>query len=805
MEETIPKQAFHLQDLSTKCVTLYPSRAYVIREVNNISLSPGQSEIEIYGLGPMVEENSVQIEGTGQATITDITVDLVPNKDDFFDLYPEDDDFSEDDMSEPENSDSEIVTVKSLSALIKKLDENILAEEDLFKSAQRQLDNLEFYLNSVHNKETAVEPQNIASCLKSYQEERDRLFKLKTKSFKAAEDMQKEKTKIVFKKSKADKEERKRKERLAREKEKAKAKKERQRQEKRKEAARVKEERQKFWPNKVYKVVVRLETSIDTPGSSRRNSIDSITLAKATPESLEKVVPKGGSPMDISLTISYITDSLFWTPRYDLNISSLNKTATIVYRAELSNGTSETFKDAKVTLSTSQTSFTGLDDKPPTMNAWHVTLHKSYAPNVDALVNASASMPISEQVRQTKAKSKRAANMGWQNKSSVAPQRSTPFEQSQQTAGGPVAFSNTAHFASNSGGLFGSSSTVPVASNATGGLFGAPPPAPMGAMQQVPQVPQVQATMQQHMAAVVERGEALDTLSSRASNLALSSSFFGKKESRARQGGGGGNRREEESTSDLGAMLAESEGGPGGLDFEESTWEDDGLTASYDLPGTRTLVPSSVARRHKVATLQATNVQLNHITIPKLRTAAFLRAKIKNPSGSVTLLKGMAGVTLDGSFLGSIPMPRVSPYQLFTIPLGVDPAIHINYPKPTLHRSTQGIFSKEGAHVCSRSIYITNTKPMPVEIIALDQVPVSQEERLRIEILQPRGLTKEGDNVKTGVPLTEGKGPWGKAVATLKKGGEICWVANIEKSQACILKFDYEARLPSSESVLTVD
>jgi len=240
------------------------------------------------------------------------------------------------------------------------------------------------------------------------------------------------------------------------------------------------------------------------------------------------------------------------------------------------------------------------------------------------------------------------------------------------------------------------------------------------------------------------------------------------------------------------------------VDFEESSWEDDGMTASYDLPGTRTLVPSSVGRRHKIATLQATNVLLSHIAIPKLRAAAFLRAKIKNPSSSVTLLKGNAGVTLDGSFLGTINLQRVSPHQLFTIPLGVDPGIHLSYPKPNIHRSTQGLFTKESAHVFSRSIFITNTKPMPVEILVLDQVPVSQEERLRIDILQPRGLSKEGDAVKTGIPANEGKNAWGKAVATLKKSGEVSWVANIERGQACILKFDYEAKLPSNESVITV-
>jgi Domain of unknown function (DUF4139)/N-terminal domain of unknown function (DUF4140) len=778
MEETIPKQSFHLKDLTTKCVTLYPSRAHVVREINDITLSPGQNEIEVYGLGPMVEENSIQIEGTGQATITDITVDLVPNRDDFFDVYPEDDEFSEDEMSEPEDSGDEIPTVKSISDQIKTIQQKIEEEEDAYNSAERQVTSLESYFNSVHEKEQAVEPQTLASSLQVYEKERERLYKIKTKSLNEAHKLQKEKAKLEFQKFKANKEERKRKQKLANERQKAKEKKERQRQEKRKENARVREERQKFWANKVYRVVVRLETAIDTPGPSRRSSLDSITLSKATPDSLDKIVPKRTSSMDISLTISYISNSLFWTPRYDLTISSLNKTATIVYRAELSNGTSETFKDTKVILSTSQTAYSGLDDKPPTMNPWHVTLHKAYVQNVDALLNVNVSKPSIE--KETHMKSKRA-NMGWQHQANFA----SSFG---QQAPAPAMVPQLTYVS-----LFNAESST--LTNSNSGAVLAPPGNQL----------QRQMVQQQGQLFDLDRGQNLNSLIQQSSSLSARASAFGAAPRPLRHAGGVGG-----ALGGFGADVVEEEDdlgsdeGRGGLDFQESTWEDDGLTASYDLPGTRTLVPSSIARRHKVATLQAANVQLSHIAIPKLRTAAFLRAKIRNPSGSVTLLKGNAGVTLDGSFLGTISLQRVSPQQLFTIPLGVDPAIHINYPKPTVHRSTQGLFSKESAHVFSRSIYITNTKPMPIEILVLDQVPVSQEERLRIDILQPRGLSKEGDAVKTGLPMTETKAAWGKAVGTLKKAGEVSWMANIEKSQACILKFDYEARLPSSESVMTV-
>ena len=245
------------------------------------------------------------------------------------------------------------------------------------------------------------------------------------------------------------------------------------------------------------------------------------------------------------------------------------------------------------------------------------------------------------------------------------------------------------------------------------------------------------------------------------------------------------------------------------LDFEESTWEDCGLTATYELPGTRTIIPASLNRRHKIASITATNIQLSYIAIPKLRAAAFLRAKIRNPSTSVTLLKGMAGVTLDGSFLGNVSLPRVSPAQPFTLSLGTDPAIHVSYPKPTVHRSTTGLFNKESAQAYSRSIWITNTRSTPVELLVLDQIPVSQDERLKIDVTQPKGLNKEGDSVRTGQNAREvgssssqQAAAWGKAVAALKKNGEVAWTVNLEKGQACLLKLDYDARLPSQETIV---
>jgi hypothetical protein len=784
-----------------------------VREIRDVLLQPGQNEIEIFGLTADADQNSVQIYGKGASKITDMTLELVPNTEQFSDVYPTDSESSDDEDEDYEDSDDEIESVKAFTKQIKDVELKIEAANEQQKSAERRLKTLDAYSNGITGATSKVKwsAKEVADALEMYDKERQDLFKVNTDAGIELKQLRKQKARLESQKEKAGKDERKRKARESREKEKQREKVRRQKEEKRKEAKRVKAEKLKFWPHQVYKVTLGLETSFDTPSSSRRNSLDSITLS-GVPAADAKGKGTGSvtsSERTVTLSLSYVTNSAFWTPRYDLNITSQQKIATIVYRAEFSNGTSETWKDAKVILSTSQTSYSGLDDKAPFMNSWQVKLGRAWDNNAGGLLS-SAEL---KGPRYQNALSQQASKASYRMKSAPGAQSS-----------------NVAHWSSvegmaqtqQPGGLFAQSQQAPLGSS----LFGS---SNTNNMQRPPAAgPMLTASAPLARAGAAGAGSSGMTFGGFGSSNSSNADKESKKRASVRKGGlFGGGRREEiatEESLDAGAndfvagLPDEDEGGDGegnGLDFEESVWEDNGLTANYELPGIRTLVPSSLARRHKIASLNAANIHLSYVCVPKLRSAAFLRAKIRNPSSTVTLLKGTAGVTLDGSFLGNMQLPRVSPNQLFSLPLGVDPAIQISYPKPNVHRSTQGIFSKESAHTYNRSIWLTNTKPAAVELLILDQVPISQDERLRIAIMQPRGLSKEGDSVKAGQAAKEGgkevastgsvkEGAWGKATATLKKNGEVNWNVNLEKGSACLLKLEYEARMPSGETIIEV-
>lgn len=249
------------------------------------------------------------------------------------------------------------------------------------------------------------------------------------------------------------------------------------------------------------------------------------------------------------------------------------------------------------------------------------------------------------------------------------------------------------------------------------------------------------------------------------------------------------------------------------LGFQESSFEETGFTTTYDLPGLKTIIPSLTASKQRVARVTFASVTFNYTCIPKYKPVAYLKAKLRNGS-KMTLLKGPTGLTLDGSFMGRTDLPRCSPGDAFSLSLGVDPAIKVIYPKPDVKRSQSGLFSKEDSGIYTRTITLMNTrsaaKSKPVQLTVLDQVPVSEDDRLRVEILQPRGLALNGAHVSaaisTGLPGKEGKDEqdWGKAAARLKKGGEVSWDVTLNAGRAVKLGLEYECTFPTSEHVVNV-
>lgn len=804
------RQEFAIRNLKTKSVTLYPAKAQVVRDIHNVSIQPGQNQIIITGLTPTTDENSIKVDGTGSAVITNLTVERVANPEKFDDIYPPEDETDDETSDDHEDAVEESAERKSLRVEIENMQNNdLVLENEKIASATNRLALLDKHGNSIDGEQP---PQDVEQFLKNYKLARAHIFEDHKAATQEAGKLRKRIEVLQKKLAKFDRDVAKSNAKAKKENEKIKKKISEAKQEKRYKKAKTRRDLENFWPKKVFKVTVSLETATTfTPGSSRRNSIDS--LVKVPRE--EEEVSENSKTVEISLSISYITSSASWLPRYDLSLDSVKSQGLLDYCAELRNTTSETWQDARIVLSTSQTTYQGLGEEIPKLQQWHVRLAKKGNNFGNGQSNTGALYSNHEKFYKT-AKSHTMLH-STPNRSELfgatPPQHQSFGSQLQlleQQNQRRLQHSRTAQ-----GALFGASAPAPAMSSAPFALQSVQGPFG-GSFQQQQQAEQnVSSANPPPPQSMAPGGRARRS-------AALGSDIYEFDE-----GEFTGNDADNETLMPVDPALT----------FEESISQESGLTTTYDLPGLKTLTPTFIASKHRIARIEFKSVVFSHVLVPKLKAAAFLKAKLRN-SSKLTLLKGIAGLTLDGSFLGQSTIPRCSSGgDVFTLSLGIDPSINVSYAKPTVRRSQSGIFNKEDSEVFTRTATITNTKNNAVvQLTVLDQIPVSEDERLKIDILSPRGLKIGSEAVKAAVSTVseaastkstanlqsaasssrlsvygddgqkvdggQGGGKWGSATAIAKKGGEIDWTVGINAGRGCKLVLEYETSYPNGESVI---
>lgn len=495
------------------------------------------------------------------------------------------------------------------------------------------------------------------------------------------------------------------------------------------------------------------------------------------------------------LRLSYVVPDAKWVSRYELSINTPSSTARLTYGAEFENKSSETWQDARVTLSTSQTSFSGLSESIPSLQVWHVKLISSQddsneQPSWEKIICSlpEVERPAPNRRAAQRDRERQLALLEQQNKRRLLMARQE--QDSQQAQKVPQArcaglFSAKPQ-AATSGSLFGQgASRTPMARQGpTTSLFSAQPQAATSGSL-FGRAPQTGAGLfgQQLQTAPPEVLQAAPPQRHQDSSGADPPTDNYHEE--------GDNDEDSYGNGDEGDEILS----PPNLEYQDSVRQEYGLTTTYDLPGRRTLVPSSVNRRHALAKLDFKTVTLQHVIVPKHRAAAFFRARVRNTS-SIQILRGRVGMTVDGTFLGTTSMPNCAPNDVFDISLGVDPSIAVTYAKPTVRRETSGFFTKEDTAIFRRSCWMKNTKSIAASIIVLDQVPMSNDEKLQMAILEPKGLAKEGDKVTMAVEADKGKG-----VVTMGKDGEVKWVMQLEPGKDVRMVLEYEMKAPRGNDV----
>ncbi|KAG5800133.1 hypothetical protein H9Q69_000851 [Fusarium xylarioides] len=784
------KVEYKIRDLGTRSVTLFPTQAQVKREIKDVPLKPGVNEISIVGLSPTIDKNSVTVEGSGAATITGISVEFLPNRELFDEVYPnsdDDDDDASDSDDEEEGETPEVPHYRQLleakAKLIELKDEQQRARE-IIGNADERIKVLDIYSKSLDKREGV----NISEMLDTYKQEHQKAFEERLVGVQRERELAEAISKVTKEQmrlnklgNKFQKKEAKNKARIQKAIQKKQEQRQKRQEEKRKEKERIRNERSRCWPLFCYTVHIQLEVSSSyTPASSRRESVSSEVELVQRPRSKTADVEETSS---CNLVLSYVTNSAFWTPSYDIQLSTVESTGTLCFDAGLHNTTSETWENCKITLSTSQATSSSLDESIPSLTPWHIKLGNKKSSSDESGAFESV-VELQQQAT-------------WRNKKQV-PQQPPNFR--REMFGLPGQALNDYQMQlmmleqQNKKRLMMArqeqDSMVPPAPHPF-----PPPPVPIAAMIQQQAQAQAQAQAPPSQMRPPQLGNVVQNQMIQPQQLQQQQQQFS-----------GMSQMDFSSNFDFDAFLDEdttmTDAQPS-LEFQSSLVEETGFITTFDLPGLKTLVPKFTVSKQRVARLQFTNVLFSHTIVAKYQPAAYLKAKLKNNS-KLTLLRGPASLTLDGSFMGQSKIPRCSSGEVFTLSLGVDSAIRVIYPKPDVRRSTSGVFSKEDSSVFVRAVTVHNTRvtaKRPISLLVLDQIPVSEDDRLRVELLSPRGLAVEGPRQATGTPgreTAEDK-DWGKAMAALKKSGQVSWEVLLNAGKAVKLGLEYSVSMPSGD------
>ncbi|SCO05510.1 uncharacterized protein FFMR_13183 [Fusarium fujikuroi] len=789
------KVEYKIRDIGTRSVTLFPTQAQVKREIKDVPLKPGVNEISIFGLSPTIDKNSVTVEGSGAATITGISVEFLPNRELFDEVYPnsdDDDNNSDSDEEEEEGDPPEVPHYRQLletkTKLIELKDEQQRARE-IIGNADERIKVLDIYSKSLDKREGV----NISEMLDTYKQEHQKAFEERLVGVQRERDLTEAISKVTKEQmrlnklgSKFQKKEAKNKARIQKAVQKKQEQRQKRQEEKRKEKERIRNERSRCWPLFCYTIHIQLEVSSSyTPASSRRESVSSEVELVQRPRSKTADLEETSS---CNLVLSYVTNSAFWTPSYDIQLSTVDSTGTLCFDAGLHNTTSETWENCKITLSTSQATSSSLDEPIPSLTPWHIKLGNRKSPSGETGAFESV-VELQQQAT-------------WRNKKQ-GPQQPPNFR--REMFGLPGQALNDYQLQlmmleqQNKKRLMMARQEQDSMAPPAPHTFPPPPPPPP-----VPTAAMMQQQAQAQAQAQASQMRPPQSLGMMTMNHVAQSQQI--QQQQQQQQFPGMSQMDFSSNFDFDAFLGEdttmTDAQPS-LEFQNSLVEETGFTTIFDLPGLKTLVPKFTVSKQRVARLQFTNVLFSHTIVAKYQPVAYLKAKLKNNS-KLTLLRGPASLTLDGSFMGQSKIPRCSSGEVFTLSLGVDSAIRVIYPKPDVRRSTTGVFSKEDSSVYVRAVTVHNTRvtaKKPIGLLVLDQIPVSEDDRLRVELLSPRGLTVEGPRQATGTPgreTAEDK-DWGKAMASLKKSGQVSWEVSLNAGKAVKLELEYSVSMPSGD------
>jgi uncharacterized protein (TIGR02231 family) len=229
------------------------------------------------------------------------------------------------------------------------------------------------------------------------------------------------------------------------------------------------------------------------------------------------------------------------------------------------------------------------------------------------------------------------------------------------------------------------------------------------------------------------------------------------------------------------ATRAKSAPAPAPVQAEEvrAAVETQAFQAIYTIAGRVTVPATGEAKRVQIDEAQL-EPALTVRTVPKREQKAFLYAKVAMARGT-PVLPGQVSLFRDGTFVGNGRLPLLAPGEEHELGFGVDDSVRVRHTIAEEKRAETGIITSSKTDTRSYRIAIKNLHARPIPVTVIDQIPVSQNGDIKIELLGKTAPTKRDLDDKRGV---------------------LAWEMSLQPDEEKVVEFGYRATWPGAKRII---
>ncbi|MDX2001049.1 MAG: DUF4139 domain-containing protein [Chitinophagales bacterium] len=198
------------------------------------------------------------------------------------------------------------------------------------------------------------------------------------------------------------------------------------------------------------------------------------------------------------------------------------------------------------------------------------------------------------------------------------------------------------------------------------------------------------------------------------------------------------------------------------------------LTAEYAIELPQTIPADGQKYGVNMATYELPAIYEYH-SVPKLDKGAYLLARATK-WGEYNLLPGPANIYFEGKYIGEIALNPFTSADTLLVSLGRDDKINLQ--RITLQDSTSNkLIGGERKETKIFEITVRNNKKQAVDISILDQIPVSQQEDIKIKLLE-KGNAEYSEEI-----------------------GKLLWKVKLAPNETRKIRFSYELKYPKDKTL----